>query len=78
MTQFPGQQSMAVISIILVPPADYIGLAHKTNMAKTHKSHGRGGGYVIIIHLRRCRSKRVKYNYIESYSYLNIIEIRNM
>ena len=35
---------MGVISIMLVPPAGCIGLAHKTNMVTTHKSHGGGGG----------------------------------
>ena len=36
MTQFPGQHSMGVIGL------ECIGLAHKTNMATTHKSHGGG------------------------------------
>ena len=70
---------MGVISIMLIPPAECIGLAYRTNMAKIHKSHGGGEGcHVIIIYLCRCQSKGVKNNNIESYSYQNIIEIRNM
>ena len=67
---------MGVISIMLVPPAECIGLDHRTNIAKINKSHG--GCHVIIIYLCRCQSKGVKNNDIESYSYQNIIEIRNM
>ena len=62
MTQFPGQHSRGVIGIMLVTSCsvECIGLAHKTNMATTQKSHG--GWHVIIIHLCRCQSKGVYIN----------------
>ena len=48
-TQFPGQHSMAVISIILVAPAGCIGIAHNNEMPTSHKLHG--GWHLMVIHL---------------------------
>ena len=72
MTQFPGQHSMGVISIMLVPPAGCIGIAH--NKGCPHPISHMG----VASDKNKSVNLRSEINHIGSYSYQNIIEIRNM